>query len=152
MINYFVTNYNYIIASAAASWFLAQLIKTILHWVIKRNFKPERLIGSGGMPSSHSAFVSAATIATGRMCGINSPIFAVIFVIACVVIYDAMGVRRAAGKHAKELNRIREVFRKSGLDDTGSEPFQEFLGHNSAEVCAGVALGIIVAVLMPTRI
>lgn len=88
------------------SWASAQIIKTILHWFSNGNLNLERLTGAGGMPSSHSALVVSLTIATARIEGFSSSLFAITFAFAAVVMYDAMGVRRAAGEQAKTLNKL----------------------------------------------
>ena len=88
------------------SWAAAQLIKTALHWFLNGNLNLERLTGAGGMPSSHSSLVVSLTIAMARIEGYASSLFALTFAFAAVVMYDAMGVRRAAGEHAKTLNKL----------------------------------------------
>ena len=95
---------NPLINICAVSWFSAQAIKTMLHWFSHGNFKAERLTGSGGMPSSHSSLVVALTIGMARVEGFRSPVFALTLAFAAVVMYDAMGVRRAAGEQAKTIN------------------------------------------------
>ena len=97
---------NYLINVAFLSWFLAQVIKTALNAFANRKFNAERLVGAGGMPSSHSALVCALAIGTCRKMGYSSPEFALALAFAAVVMYDAMGVRRAAGEQAKVLNKL----------------------------------------------
>ena len=94
---------NYIINVGVTSWFSAQLIKTILTWFQFRELRAERMFGAGGMPSSHSALVCSMTLAMAKLVGFDSPIFGLTFAFAMVVMYDAMGVRRAAGEQAKVL-------------------------------------------------
>lgn len=148
------------------SWFIAQTIKTVIDWVINRSFNKERLIGSGGMPSSHSAMVTSLTIAMARSEGFASPIFALTIAFSAVVIYDAMGVRRAAGEQAKALNRMlfeyNNIFEflqdhlslKFGAEDeantTEQNTLKEYLGHTPLEVIAGALLGILVAMGYPS--
>ena len=88
------------------SWAAAQLIKTALYWFASGNLNLERLTGAGGMPSSHSSLVVSLTIAMARIEGFSSSLFALTFAFAAVVMYDAMGVRRAAGEHAKTINKL----------------------------------------------
>ena len=88
------------------AWASAQLIKTLLHWFSHGNLNLERLTGAGGMPSSHSSLVVSLTIAMARIEGFDSSSFAMAFAFAAVVMYDAMGVRRAAGEQAKTLNKL----------------------------------------------
>ena len=145
------------------SWFIAQAIKTVIDWRINKSFSRERLVGSGGMPSSHSAMVSSLTIAMARSEGFSSPIFALTLAFAAVVIYDAMGVRRAAGEQAKALNRMlfeyNNIFEflqdhlslrfdsEEDLNPTEQNTLKEYLGHTPLEVIAGALLGILVAMV-----
>ena len=92
---------NVILLIALISWGTAQIIKTIIHFIKTKSFKAERLTGAGGMPSAHSATVCATAITTCRVCGICSPEFALAMILAMVVMYDAMGVRRSAGLQAR---------------------------------------------------
>ena len=95
--------------AALGSWLTAQMIKTAIFLVKHRKFNSERLIGAGGMPSAHSASVCALAITVSRVDSVNSTSFAVAFMLAVVVMYDATGVRRAAGIHAKEINRLNRI-------------------------------------------
>ena len=97
---------NYIINVGVVSWCSAQIIKTVLTFLRVRELRLERLIGAGGMPSSHSALVCSMTLAMAKLVGFDSPLFGLTFAFAMVVMYDAMGVRRAAGEQAKVLNKI----------------------------------------------
>ncbi len=135
---------NYVLASAVIAWAMAQLAKTIIHLIINKKFDPERLVGMGGMPSCHSAMVCALTVATARAEGVNSTLFALAVMFATVVMYDAMGVRRAAGEQAKVLNRLVQED-----EENDEKPLKEFLGHKPIEVLAGALLGILVAVVVP---
>ena len=140
--------FNYILVSAVISWFLAQMLKFIITYVTTGKSVPERLVGSGGMPSSHTALVCSATIAAAKCEGTASPIFAVCFILACVVMYDAMNVRRQAGEHAKVINRMindKESGKEGGFDDV---TLKEKLGHTPLEVLGGALLGIIVAMFI----
>lgn len=155
-------SYNYALFSALLSWCAAQVIKTLINFLQTRKFNPERLFGAGGMPSSHSALVCSATIAVCRECGFDSPEFAMMFIIAMVVMYDAMGVRRSAGLHAREINRINRIFAVKGikLNEDASEQkpekkkkeLKEYLGHTPFEVLGGALLGILIAMAMPMDI
>ena len=104
---------NYILKVSVLSWLIAQILKTLFHLIATKKFDKERLVGAGGMPSSHSAMVCALTVAMARVEGIGSPLFALAFLFAAVVMYDAMGVRRAAGEQAKVLNRMIDAWEKS---------------------------------------
>lgn len=136
---------NRVLWTAMLCWLSAQVIKVILYAVRNRCFSFERLVGAGGMPSSHSATVCGLTVAVGRSCGLDSPMFAIAMIVAAVVMYDATGVRRAAGEQAKVLNRLI-------LEQDWSQAqknLKEFLGHTPLEVLAGAILGIALAFLVP---
>ena len=95
---------NQVLMSAVTGWTVAQVLKTIIDLALNKSFNPERLVGSGGMPSSHSATVCGMTTAAAMHYGVGSFEFAVCFILSMVVMYDAMGVRRETGKQAKLLN------------------------------------------------
>ena len=140
--------HNIIFMSAITGWFVAQVLKTIIHIIVNKQFVAERLVGGGGMPSSHSATVCALTTASGMKYGVGSFEFAVSFVLAMIVMYDAMGVRRETGKQAKLLN---SVFFENILNLDGvflQEKLKEYVGHTPLQVAAGAILGILIAVLI----
>ncbi len=139
--------HNEIVMSAGLSWGLAQIIKTIIHLILTKKFVAERLVGSGGMPSCHSATVCALTTAVIINEGIQSPLFAIAFIQAIIVMYDAMGVRRETGIQAKVLNEITEVIEKMGSDLSNDAKLKEFVGHTPLQVFFGALLGIIVALV-----
>lgn len=148
--------YNYILICALSSWGVAQIIKTVINSVKKGKFCAERLVGSGGMPSSHTALVIAGLVATERVEGVDSPVFAAMFIISAIVIYDAMNVRYAAGLHAKELNRINslmeqlpEMLKLLGGTDDDRKKLKEYLGHTPYEVLGGLVLGLIIPWIIP---
>ena len=139
---------NQVLISAVLGWTVAQFLKTVIDMVLNRSFNPERIFGSGGMPSSHSATVCALTTASGMKYGVGSFEFAVSFVLAMIVMYDAMGVRRETGKQAKLLN---SVFFENILNLDGvflQEKLKEYVGHTPLQVVAGAILGILIAVLI----
>lgn len=142
---------NYVLICALSSWGIAQVCKFILNYIVNRNFNFERLSGAGGMPSAHSATVTALTISCARMCGTGSTEFAIAVVLTAVVIYDAMGVRHEAGEHAKIINQI---VKKSTEDDDESndlefQELKEMLGHTPLEVVGGILLGILIPLIIP---
>ncbi len=144
--------YNPIMLAGFLGWASAQLLKFILFFFQNSDFKVERLYGSGGMPSSHSALVCAATIAAGRADGWESSAFAVLCVLSVIVMYDAAGVRRAAGMHAKELNQIRlRLFTQEGKAETKIKELKELLGHTPLQVFCGAVLGIVMGALVPLQ-
>jgi len=109
---------NPLINVAFISWLTAQVLKTLLTLITTKQFVAERLVGSGGMPSSHSSLVCSLTVAMARTQGFASPLFAMSMVFAGIVMYDAMGVRQEAGKHAKLLNRMQFDFNDLNRDLT----------------------------------
>ena len=106
--------HNRIFVSAVLGWFIAQVLKTIIHLFLTKQFVAERMIGSGGMPSSHSATVCALATATGMVYGGGSFEFAIAVILAIIVMHDAMGVRRETGIQAKVINEMLEVFTNMG--------------------------------------
>lgn len=138
---------NEILMSAALSWGLAQVIKTIIHLILTKKFVAERLIGSGGMPSCHSATVCALTTSIVINEGISSPFFAMSAILAIIVMYDARGVRRETGLQATVLNEIVDIIEKLGADVTYDEKLKEFIGHTPLQVLVGAILGIIIALI-----
>ena len=127
---------------------MAQLLKTIIDCTLNHGFSPERLVGSGGMPSSHSATVCALVVSSGICCGVSSSEFAVSFVLAAVVMYDAIGVRQETGKQAKLLNLILQQDLFKLKDQEFEEKLKEFVGHTPLQVFAGAILGIVIALLV----
>ncbi|MEW6524819.1 MAG: divergent PAP2 family protein [Bacillota bacterium] len=135
---------NRVLWASLVAWALAQVLKFVVVLVMDRRVDLTRLVGAGGMPSSHTAFVSALALATGRVEGFHSPLFAVAFVFASIVMYDATGVRQAVGKQAEVLNKIvDDLYHAAGIRE---ERLRELLGHTPVEVLAGAVLGITVAV------
>lgn len=136
---------NEVLMSSVIGWTVAQFLKTLIDFGLNRSFRAERLVGSGGMPSSHSATVCALTTSAGICYGVESFQFAICFILASVVMYDAIGVRQETGKQAKLLNMIME----QDLFNFNNEQFQkqlkELVGHTPLQVAAGAALGIILA-------
>ncbi|HWR29233.1 MAG TPA: divergent PAP2 family protein [Negativicutes bacterium] len=132
---------NPVFMSAIAAWTVAQLTK-ILRDLLRGDFRWERITGAGGMPSSHSAMVVATTIASGLTAGFDSPFFAISFVLSGIVMYDAAGVRRHAGRHARAINRIiQELKTEHPLKNIR---LKELIGHSPMEVLVGALQGLIV--------
>lgn len=134
---------NVILMTAISAWFCAQVLKTITSFFKYEKFKAERLVGAGGMPSSHTSLVVSLASAIGLREGVDSALFALAVVLACIVMYDAAGIRRAAGKQAKVLNKlVREMRAEHTIHDTR---LKELLGHTPLEVLAGALLGFVIA-------
>lgn len=140
--------HNRVFMAAVTGWFVAQILKTIIHMWFNRRFVAERLVGSGGMPSSHSSTVCALVTATGIEFGGGSYEFAIAAIFAIIVMYDAMGVRRETGIQAKVLNEMMELFTKMGKEMTAEDRLKEFVGHTPLQVLMGAILGVGIAVLM----
>lgn len=144
---------NPLINVSVAAWFSAQLIKTVIDALKHRQFDRRRLAGAGGMPSSHSAVTCAVLLTSYFLYGFSSPIFAIAFVLALIVMYDATGVRWAAGLHAKAINRIVDYLENSD-DENEQEALKdmiprlnESLGHRQIEVACGALLGFAIAMI-----
>ena len=136
---------NQILVNSLLAWAAAQIIKTILYAAVHRQIDIHRLFGDGGMPSGHSATVTAMATTAALEYGLDSPIFAVTAIFGIVVMHDAMGVRREAGKHAKILNDLLASLSK---DAPPEDVLKEFLGHTPLQVCFGALLGFCVALLL----
>lgn len=139
---------NQVLVSSITGWVVAQLLKTIIDCALNKSFSPERLVGSGGMPSSHSATVCALVVSSGICYGLSSFEFAVSFVLASVVMYDAAGVRQETGKQARLLNMILEENLLKWKTEKFQEQLKEFVGHTPIQVFAGAVLGIAMALLI----
>ncbi|MBR4720353.1 MAG: divergent PAP2 family protein [Clostridia bacterium] len=135
-----------VLVTSILSWFTAQVLKVIFTLIEKKRLDFRRFVGSGGMPSSHSAFVTSLATAVGLQNGFSSTDFAICTVFALVVMYDAAGVRRAAGQQARILNKLVEQWEKSDFSDTDKH-LKELLGHTPKEVFAGALLGIAIALV-----
>lgn len=155
---------NVVLAAAGTSWLVAQVLKAIIYAIMNKEFRIERVWGAGGMPSSHSAFVCSLAIVTCRVHGFASTEAALAMSMAFIVMYDACGVRREAGHHAHEINRLRRIVEK--LDDETVEKLdeevdieteeeeknkdlKEFVGHTPIQVICGALLGIIIGMIFP---
>ena len=127
------------------TWFCIQVFKVIWDLITTKKFNFKRILGAGGMPSSHTAIVVSLSVMIGKEFGFDSPIFALSTIFAFIVMYDAAGVRRAAGKQARLLNKIVET---PGLSDIEvQERLVEVLGHTPFQVIVGAMIGIIVGAI-----
>ena len=136
--------YKYLIIPFAV-WFFIQLFKLIYDLVTTKQFNFKRILGAGGMPSSHSAVVTSLATMIGVSQGFDSQMFALATIFAFVVMYDAAGIRRAAGKQAHILNMIVNTPGLSGVEVT--EKLQEVLGHTPTQVIVGAIIGVIVGLI-----
>lgn len=142
---------NSLINVGVVSWLVAQLIKTALDAVKHRSFNRQRLAGAGGMPSSHSAVCCSVVLTAYFLYGFQSPAFALAFIMALIVMYDATGVRWAAGLHARAINQLVEYLNNSEDQENKNAlaelipRLNESLGHRVIEVICGALLGFAIA-------
>lgn len=135
---------NEILLCCLVAWFAAQALKIPTYWLVEKKLDWSRFFGSGGMPSSHTAFVVSLAIMVGATEGFDTALFAATATLACIVMYDATGVRRETGKQAEVLNEIiRNVF-IDGKPITDEE-FKELVGHTKVEVAGGFVVGVLTA-------
>ena len=127
-------------------WTCIQAFKVIHDLYTTRKFNFKRILGAGGMPSSHSAVVTSIATLIGKYEGVDSAIFGLALMFALVVMYDACGVRRAAGKQAKVLNEIVNTPGLTGVEIQGK--LQEALGHTPIQVFVGALIGIIAGIIL----
>jgi len=149
-------NINYPLEVSIFTVILTQLLKLPIHYYMSKEWTPSILLSTGGMPSSHCAFVSALTLSLAMTEGIASPLFAISFVFAGIVIHDALGVRREAGKHATVLNDMKkefyDIFNELNKGKNKNllivdKRLKELLGHEPLEVISGILLGIVIVLV-----
>lgn len=137
---------NYIFWTSVAAWIIAQAIKVALGVFMEKRFNFRWFVGTGGMPSSHAAGVAALATSVGVTYGFDSALFAITLLFTLIVLFDAQGVRRSAGRQAEILNKmLDDIYWKKKLDE---DELKEFIGHTPVEVLAGAALGIVVSLLL----
>lgn len=134
---------NPIIVAGVTAWFTAQVLKTIIYWVVNKKFDIWRLFGDGGMPSGHSATVTSIAMISALIYGTGSFQFAISTMLAVIVCHDAMGVRQETGKQAKVLNEIMKSFDILSKDALPEVKLKEFVGHTPFQVFTGIIIGII---------
>ena len=141
---FFIANFKFsVILIIFIAWLVAQSLKVLIGVFKEKKFNFKWFVGTGGMPSSHAALVSALATSVGLEMGFTSSPFAIAVVFAVVVLFDAQGVRRSSGEQAEALNKILDdVYWKRGIKE---ERLRELLGHTPIEVLTGTALGILVA-------
>ena len=139
---------NPFLLTGVSSWFYAQLIKTLLYWVINKRLDWGRMFGDGGMPSGHSATVTSVAVLVGLACGPGSVEFAVSFILAIIVCHDATGVRRETEKQAFIITELVKAFEELAEDKLPEVKLKKFVGHTPVQVTAGILLGMINAVVM----
>jgi hypothetical protein len=137
---------NTVLVAGVLAWFIGQFLKFPLEYILNKQWKWGVLISAGGMPSSHSALVTAVSLSIGLQEGFSSPLFALAAALAMIVVYDATGVRRQAGIHAQRINALMKTFLES--HQVPEKELKEVLGHTPVEVIAGVLLGILISLLL----
>jgi uncharacterized protein len=137
--------YNRTLWVALFAWFLASTLKVVFNYLKEKKINFKRFVGSGGMPSTHSALVASLATAVGIQTGWDSAYTATAIIFACIVMYDASGVRLAASRQAATLNKIIDELFEEG--QFHQEHLKELLGHTPIEVIAGATLGVVVAVI-----
>ena len=135
--------------AAVIGWTVAQVSKTLLVLLLDRELRWERLVGSGGMPSSHSATVCALASSAAMVHGLDSGYFAIAAIFAFIVMYDACNVRLETGKQAAAINELHVLLQKMGEDLSPEEKLKELVGHTFPQVLVGAALGIVIGILIP---
>ena len=137
--------------AAIAGTVVAQVLKVLLVLVTERSWTPDRFLETGGMPSSHSAAVAALTTSVGFEYGVASPLFALTAVFGGIVMYDATGIRRAAGMQAELINDLVEEL--NHLFDEGFQPqvLKTLLGHTYPQVIVGALLGVLTGLFVSLR-
>lgn len=137
---------NHILFAALIAWFVAQGLKIPIYRIVEKKWDFGRFHGSGGMPSSHSSMVVAVLVMVGALEGFDSAAFAISFVLALIVMYDAAGVRRETGAQATVINQILRDLLINGKQITDDD-LKELVGHTPLEVGCGALVGAIVGVL-----
>lgn len=136
---------NKVLIVSILSWATAQALKFIITYIQDGKWDFTKLVSAGGMPSSHSSFVTALTVGIGRVEGFDTPLFAACAVISFIIMYDATGVRWEAGQQAAVINRIVEILQNP--DIKLETQLKEILGHTPLQVFAGIILGITFGVI-----
>ncbi len=139
---------NRILVAALIAWAAAQLAKTVIYVILYRDWRADRLWGSGGMPSSHAATVCALTVSSLLKYGVGSPIFAITFVLTAVVLHDARGVRLETGKQAKVIAAITAILEKTYQGMIPDVELKELVGHTPLQVAVGSAMGVVVGIFV----
>lgn len=138
---------NKVLIIAAIAWLVAGILKMIIELIVNKKLTVSRIVGAGGMPSSHTSTVIALAIATGYYAGVDSVSFALAVIFAIVVIHDAVGVRLETGKQAKVLNTM--MFESEAFKDLDFEKqLKEYVGHTPTQALIGAIVGVIVALIM----
>lgn len=138
---------NQVLIAGVFGWFSAQTIKTILYAIVNKKLDLTRFIGDGGMPSAHSATVACMAVSAAIVEGVDSPVFAVAFVLCAITMRDAVGVRRETGKQSQVLNQLVDIFDPAN-ELLPEQRLKEFVGHTPLQVIFGCLLGCVMAFVL----
>ena len=140
---------NKVLIAGIISWGMAQILKFIIYLIVHKELDFSRLFGDGGMPSGHSATVSSMATMAALVYGLSSFEFAISFMMAIIVMHDAMGVRLETGKQAKVLNELTTILKDMGtlVTNFSEKKLKEFVGHTPLQVVMGCLLGIAIAII-----
>lgn len=136
---------NRVLLAGVLSWTVAQVLKVIIYAIVNRELDLSRLVGDGGMPSGHSATVSAVATMCGLTCGTASPEFAIAAILAIITCHDAMHSRQEIGRQASVINTLIKEMAKGNTDEEAL--LQELVGHTPSQVTVGITLGIVIALV-----
>ncbi len=142
--------FNDVLIVSLAAWFIAQVAKIVVNAIVNKKIDLERLVGDGGMPSGHSATVTAAALMVGIKAGFSSPVFGLALIFAIVVMHDATGVRQEAGKHAKSIIELTDLFNEylaEHDEEVKLGKLKTLVGHTPLQVFFGALTGAIIVVL-----
>ena len=140
---------NKVLIFAGLSWIMAQIMKIIIALITEKRFRPDRIFGDGGMPSGHSATVTSLAVLVGWTQGYNSVPFAIAMILAIIVMNDATGVRREAGKHAASIKELADIVNGLFVEkdkEIKTEKLKLLVGHTPLQVFFGSLLGLIVSI------
>lgn len=137
---------NRVLLAAVAGWTAAQVLKTILVLIMEKELRLERLMGSGGMPSSHSATTCALATSCAVIHGSDSTQFAIAAILAFIVMYDACNVRLETGKQAVAIKELQDLLQKMGQNLSAEEKLKELVGHTLPQVLVGALLGTLIGI------
>lgn len=138
---------NTALISAVSAWAVAQFLKMFTYWYVDKKFDFFKIFAAGGMPSSHTALMAALAFSVAESCGLGSIEFAIAACVLALTMYDAAGVRREAGKHASMINALVDQWEKAN-GEIPNKDLKEIIGHTPLEVCGGLIVGIIVAIVI----
>ena len=139
---------NRVLWVALAGWCAAEILKTIIYWIVNKELDLSRLTGDGGYPSAHSALVTALAVSCAKYYGLGSFQFAVTAILAAIVMHDAHGVRLETGRQARTINSILDLFIEKQWLPLENDKLKEMVGHTPMQVVSGAILGTVIALIL----